>query len=278
MARRVETPGTSVAAQADREVRGGRAWLRFLLGFAVLYGVLAGLAQVDATGRYGLLILAAVLLTGVLVERVLDGTRPAAALRRLGLGRPGPRALLVAAGVSALLLVVYPVFAAVTGEAPTLRPGWPWLLIGIFAFHGVAEEVVWRGYAFRRLRAGRSFGRAVAWTMPLLAATHLPIIVSSGPVVGVAAMLVAAVTTLPLAYLYETGRNTIWAPAVLHTAIDSFKLFIVPAAVATTFSLLLSAFSLLVPLLVLAVPRRVFSGGTSKAHVPARLSGGPASM
>ena len=248
------------------------AWLRFLLGFAALYVVLAGLAEVDATGRYGLLILAAVLLTGVLVERVLDGTRPTAALRRLGLGRPGLRALLVAAGVSALVLLVYPVVTAVTGEAPTLREGWPLLLIGIFAFHGVAEEVVWRGYAFRRLRVGRSFGRAVAWTMPLLAATHIPVIVTSGPVVGVAAMLVAAVTTLPLAYLYETGGNTVWAPAVVHTAIDSFKLVVVPAAAVTTFSLLLSAFSMLVPLLALAVPRRLFVSRTVTATASQSLS------
>ena len=72
--------------------------------------------------------------------------------------------------------------------------------------------------------------------MPLLSGTHIPVIVTSGPVVGVAAMLVAAVTTVPLAYLYETGGNTVWAPAVVHTAIDSFKLVVIPAAAVTTFS------------------------------------------
>ena len=138
-----------------------------------------------------------------------------------------------------------------------LRPGWPWLLVGVFAFHGVAEELVWRGYAFRRLRTRLSFGRAVAWTMPLLAATHLPVLVSSGPAVGGAAMLVAAVTTVPLAYLYETGRNTVWAPAVVHTAIDSFKLVVIASAVQTTFSLTLAAVALVVPMLALAVPRRM---------------------
>jgi membrane protease YdiL (CAAX protease family) len=142
------------------------------------------------------------------------------------------------------------------GYTAALRPDWPWLLVGIFAFHGIAEEVVWRGYAFRRLRAGRSFGRAVVLTMPLIAATHVPVVVTSGPVVGAAAMLVAAVTTLPFAYLYEIGRNTIWAPAIVHAAIDTFKLVVIPDSALTTFSLLLSAFSLGVPLLALAVPRR----------------------
>ena len=116
----------------------------------------------------------------------------------------------MAIAVSALVLLAHPLAAALTDAAVVLRPGWPWLLIGIFAFHGVAEELVWRGFAFRRLRAGRSFGRAVAWTMPLLAATHIPVVVSSGP-----------------------------------------------AAAVTTFSLTLAGVSLVVPLLALAVPRRI---------------------
>jgi hypothetical protein len=70
-------------------------------------------------------------------------------------------------------------------------------------------------------------------------------------------MLVAAVTTVPLAYLYETGRGTVWAPALVHTAIDSFKRVLVPAAALTTFSLTLAAVALVVPLLALAVPRRM---------------------
>ena len=244
------------------EVTGARAWVRFLVGFAVLWGVLAGVAEWDATGRFGLLILAAVLAAAVAVERVLDGTPPGVAVRRLGLGRPGGRALLLAVAVSALVLLAHPLTTATTGADLVLRPDWPWLLVGILAFHGVAEELVWRGYAFLRLRAGRSFARAVAWTMPLLAATHLPVVLGSGPVVGGAAMLVAAVTTVPLAYLYETGRGTVWAPALVHTAIDSFKLVVVPAAVQPTYSLILAAVALVVPLLALAVPRRVLSPTT----------------
>lgn len=99
---------------------------------------------------------------------------------------------------------------------------------------------MWRGFAYRRLRAARSFGRALLWTMPLVAAAHMPILVTSGgPVVGVAALLVTTVTSVPLAHTYEAGRRTIWAPAVVHTAIDRFKLVEVPAAAAATFPLLL---------------------------------------
>lgn len=137
-----------------------------------------------------------------------------------------------------------------------LRPNWIWLAIGLYAYHGLAEEIAWRGYAFRRLRAGRSFWGAVLWTMPLIAATHVPIVFASGPAIGVGAMAVAAVTTIPLAHLYELGGRTVWAPALVHAAIDSFKLVVIPASATASFSFLLIGVSLSVPLLAFVFPRR----------------------
>lgn len=255
-------------ARTPTTIRAPCSWLRFGLGFAVLLGVLLGTAELDPTGRYGLAILAAVLLVALLVERFLYRLPPREALRRLGFGRPTGRSLLAAGFVGGLILLIYPLTGAITGATIQLRPDWPWLLIGIFAFHGLAEETVWRGYAYRRLRTGRSFGAAVLWTMPLVAVAHVPILITSGPLVGSSALLVAAVTAVPLAYLFDLGRGTIWAPAIVHTAIDSFKLVVVPAAAVTTFSLLLSAVSIVVPLLVLAVPR----GKSDPSHPGGRPS------
>ena len=161
------------------------------------------------------------------------------------------------------VLVVPWVLAGVT---PALRPGWPWLLLGIFAFHGLAEEVVWRGYAYRRLREGRSFRRAVVVTMPLVAAAHVPIVLGSGLAVGAAAMAVAAATAMPLAHLWEMGRSTIWAPAVLHTAIDAFKLVEIPAGTTVVYSLALAACSATVPFLALAVRAPTASGVRPTVH------------
>jgi membrane protease YdiL (CAAX protease family) len=242
-----------------------RSWARFLAAFGLLYAVLIGTSSVDATGRWGLAILAAVMLTAVIVENVHHRTTLPVALRRLGLGRPGGRALIVAAGVSGLVLLVYPLSAAVSGAPMRLRPDWPWLLIGLFAFHGLAEELVWRGYAFRRLRDGRTFWAAMCWTMPLIAATHLTIVFTLGLAVGLGAMLVAAVTSISFGYLYETGHRTIWAPALVHTAIDSFKLFVIPAVALSTFPLLLTIISILIPLTALAVPRMLLAIDHPKA-------------
>ena len=72
--------------------------------------------------------------------------------------------------------------------------------LGIFAFHGLAEEVVC-GYAYRRLRADRTFGRPVVATMPLVVAAHVQIVFGSGLAVGGAAMVVAATTTVAFAHL-----------------------------------------------------------------------------
>jgi membrane protease YdiL (CAAX protease family) len=242
-----------------------RWWLWFLLGFLLLWGTLTATAALDSSGRLGPVALAAVLAAAVLIERARRPAGPREMLRRLGLGRPSWRALGVAGLIGALILLVYPVLAALTGSTIGLQADWPWLVVAVFALHGLAEELVWRGYAFRRLRAGRTFREAVLWTMPLIAATHLPIVLSLGPTIGLGAMVVAAITSLPLAYLYEVGRRTIWAPAIVHTAIDSFKLVVIPAGTAATLSLLLIAVSIVVPLLALGVPRGWFEAGTGRS-------------
>ena len=182
------------------------SWMRFLAGFAVLYGVLAGTGALDTTGRWELLMLPAVVLTGVAVEWVLYRMRPVEALRSIGLGRPRWRGLLLAAVVSGLVLLVRSPVRSGERIRDALVPGWFWVLVGVFAFHGVAEELVWRGFAFRRLREGRSFWTAVWWTMPLIAVTHLPIVFTVDPVVGIGAMVVAAITSIPFSYLYRAGR------------------------------------------------------------------------
>jgi hypothetical protein len=51
---------------------------------------------------------------------------------------------------------------------------------------------------------------------------------------------------------------------LVHTAIDTFKLVLIPAAALPTFSLLIIVVSLTVPLLAFAVPRNVLTGSKSR--------------
>jgi membrane protease YdiL (CAAX protease family) len=251
-------------------------WPALLAGFLVVYGVLAIGAALDTTARFGLLTLAAVLCAAAVTERLQTRSDRAVIRERLGLGRPGLPALVAATAVSLLVLSVHPLMASLTGGTVALRPGWPWLLLGAFALHGLAEELVWRGFLFRRLREAHRFWPAVWRSMPFIAAAHVPIVLTSGPVVGLGAVLLAAVTSVPLSYLYEWGRRTLWAPALVHTAIDSFKVVEIPADT-TTFSLALIAVSLGAPLLVFVLPRRlrppVDAGPPSPSERPAQPPG-----
>lgn len=231
-------------------------WARFLLGFLILWAVLAGASSADPTARWGPAILAVVVVASLGVSRSLYRLPLGEAVRALGLGRPDRRSLTVSAVISALVLLVWPATALLSGTSIPLRPDWPLALIGILTLHGLAEEMVWRGYVFRRLAQGRSFWPAVCWSMPLIAVTHVPIVVTSGPAIGAGAMLVAAVTSIALSRLYAMGSGTLWAPGLLHAAIDSFKLVVLPAAALPIYPFLIIGFSLVVPLLVLVVPDR----------------------
>jgi len=224
-------------------------------GFLILWAVLAAASWGDPEARRGPLVLALVVAASLAVSLTLDRLPLRPAVRALGLSRPGPRALAVSAATSALVLLVWPVTALLADTPIPVRRDWPLVLIGVLTLNGLAEEVIWRGYVFRRLSAGRSFWPAVARTMPLIALTHIPIVLSAGPAVGLGAMLVAAVTSIAFSHLYVMGGGTVWAPGLLHAAIDSFKLVTLPAAAVPIYPFLIIAFSLLVPLLVLLVPR-----------------------
>ena len=254
--------------------------MRFLAGFLILWAVLAGTSAGDPTARRGPAILAAVVLASIAVSRLLYRMPPAEAARVLGLGRPRGRALVISAVVSVLVLLVWPVTAVLSRASLALRPDWPVVLIGIVTLHGLAEEMIWRGYVFRRLSADRSFWPAVWWSMPLIAVTHIPIVVIAGPAVGLGAMLVAAVTSIPFSRLYVLGGQTIWAPALLHSAIDSFKLVVLPAAALAVYPPLVIGFSLVVPLLVLVAPgprsvddRAGAEVDRGRGHRPGRVRG-----
>jgi membrane protease YdiL (CAAX protease family) len=233
---------------------------RFLLGFFSIWGALyaSGVAQ-GGSVAYGVFALAITGAVAALWEHFAFATPVRALLGSLGFGRPTGRSLLVGAVVSAAVLAFYPAYVLLSGTDLTLRSNWLWLAVGLFAYHGLAEELAWRGYAFRRLRQGRTFKAAIGRTMPLIAITHLPIMITNGPAVGLFAIAVAAITCLPFGYLWERGGQTIWAAAMLHASIDAFKLFEVPGGEAgVVFSISLAMVSILVPLGVLLIGDRFF--------------------
>jgi hypothetical protein len=77
---------------------------------------------------------------------------------------------------------------------------------------------------------------------------------------GLARVLVAVLTFVPYAALFERGRNTVWAPALLHFSSDTIKLLIGAGALADPAvqmaTLLWLAVIATVPYLLFAIPGR----------------------
>jgi membrane protease YdiL (CAAX protease family) len=110
-----------------------------------------------------------------------------------------------------------------------MRGGWLWLVPGLFAQGGIAEECLFRGYLFGHLRRQRTFWRAAWLSVPPFVAVHLLLFTYMPAPVAAAATLLSLVMSFPLARLYDLGGGTIWAPAILHfVAQGAVKIAIVP--------------------------------------------------
>ena len=158
----------------------------------------------------------------------------------------------------AALLAYFPIFTLASGQPVALRAGWPWIAIGVLLQGGVAEELLWRGYLFRHLRAARGFWRAAALAMIFMVAQHILLLWQLPLPIAVAALLVALLSSFPLAHLFEAGGNTIWAPALLHWVIQgALKVVVVPEAVLLPAQLGWMAASLALPYLAFLVRRSV---------------------
>jgi len=200
------------------ERRSPSAALRLMLGLLAVFALFqwAGGALGSNRGQAGLLIGALVVAAMLAVERVLFGQPPRAAARRLGLARPTARGVRTALAVGLALLAIIPCYVAVTGAPWSLYPRWAWLLPGLFAQAGIAEEVLFRGYLFRHVREGRSFWRAALLATGPFVAVHLLLLLTLPWPLALASVGLAAVMSLPLAYLFELGGRTVWAPAIVH--------------------------------------------------------------
>jgi membrane protease YdiL (CAAX protease family) len=233
----------------------------FLLTFVAAWFVLDRLVTSPPTivsALVPLVISAAVL---VVSEMLVTRLSLRQILVRIGLGRPPWRAVVAASIVGAGVVATFFGGAAILGIDLELRSNWPAVVVAAFLFHGVAEELVWRGYVYGHLRRGANFRGAVLRSIPLIALTHVPIIVSNGIGVGTLAVITAAVTCLPFTYLYERGGRTIWPPAILHGSIGMWQLF--ERDFPVEFSVLIMCGSILTPLSAFAFRGRFFRTSTT---------------
>ncbi len=234
-----------------------------IIGYVIIYAVFEITAKFTGDTiktTNALLISLCVLIFAVFVEIILFKNKLSDLVKLLGLGKPGGSAIITSLVITLILFLCYPLITYLTGYKFKLPENWLWLAVGVFALHGIAEEVLYRGYLFRRLRIYGSFWKAAWLAVLFFTAAHIPIIINQGLLVGGMAVLLAVVSSFPFALLYEKGGNTIWAPAIVHFAIDT----IIPILAAGTMDpssqlavTLWMAVSMIVPYLAFLILKKV---------------------
>jgi membrane protease YdiL (CAAX protease family) len=144
-------------------------------------------------GQAGLAVGAIVIAATIAVERALFATPASVAVTLLGLGRPHLTGVAAAGAVCVLLWLVIVVLVLGTGTSWTMVPGWLALVPGLFAQAGIAEETLFRGYLFRRMRQRRSFVRAAILSMLPFVAVHLILFLTMPWPIALAAVLLSVV-------------------------------------------------------------------------------------
>jgi len=196
--------------------------VRIVAGFLLIWVVLdqsAGMLG-STRGAFGIVVCALVTGAAVGVEWLLFGLPPSRALPALGFRRATGRSLIATVAVALGLLAYFPVYAVLVDVPLTLRPDWNWLVPGLFAQAGIAEETLFRGYLFRHIREGRAFWPAALLAALPFVAVHLLLFATLDIAIAAASLALSVSMSLPLAWLFERGGDSVWPPAILHFVIQ----------------------------------------------------------
>lgn len=232
---------------------------KILLWFVPLWLVLDQSARHLGSfrGEWGIAVAALTLLAAIAVEKLSAGSPPREALAALGLRKPGRMPLLAAVAITLLLVCFFPAYSYFAGTGIALLPGWPLLALGMFAQGGVAEEAIFRGFVFRRLRERSAFWPAAAASTIPFFLVHALLFFELDPAAAAASLLLALVLSFPLAWLFEASGNSLWPPAIVHFAIQApIKLVVVSEAAFPLMALWWMGNAAAVACLLFLIPRR----------------------
>lgn len=242
-------------------------WARLVAGLAIVYLLCWAIAESlrSYRGEWGVAIAAIAIVALLIVEMIVFGRTAAGAWRALGLTSPAGTGVRAAAGLSAALILIIPLFAISTGEIAGVHPNAMWLALGLFAQAGVFEETLFRGYLFGRIREGRGFWQAAVLASLPFVAVHLVMFTNQNLYVALFSVALAFALSFPLARLYELGGRTIWAPALVHATVQgAIKIVVFPDAALTNLALVWIAACAVLPWLVFLIPHNK-TGGVAAA-------------
>lgn len=205
-------------------------WAKLLGGFGILFALLQGSAALlrSLRGEAGLVVAAITVGATLVLLRILFAPSWREAALSAGLGAPRWRGIWAALGASGLMLCAYPIFLMTAGGGASIYPNAAWLALGLFEQAGIAEEIVFRGYLYNQIRRGRTFWRAAFLSTIPFTTAHLYLFTTMDWPVALAAVMLSVLVSFPLAFLYDLGGGTIWAPAIAHTVIQgAIKLLVI---------------------------------------------------
>lgn len=199
-----------------------RFWAALYAAAAALFALMnwsAG-ALKSFRGEAGLAIGALMLAAVLVADRSLFARSWRASVQALGITRPSAFGMITALTICALLVVTLPLAAFALRTPLTLRPDWLWLAPGLLAQAGLAEELLFRGLVYGRVRDGRPFWRSVVLALPPFMLAHVLLLLTMPLALAIASLALSIVLTPALCRLYELGGRTIWAPALLHAFVQ----------------------------------------------------------
>ncbi len=168
----------------------------------------------------------AVLVTVLLLNKLVHSKSINTSISDIGFGKTNLSGLAPGIFVSAALLCSYPLLGYLLNASITLADSWQWNTIGLMFTAGVAEEILFRGYLFGGLRRNMNFRKAAFISTICFALAHIVMFTYMDCPVALLSTLLAVATSIPLAFLFEKGNNTVWSPAIVHTAIRTVGLVV----------------------------------------------------
>lgn len=202
-----------------------KLYLSFIAAFLVMHYTGEMLMKLPYIFN-AVVVFVAVLLTVLLLNKLVHGKSIKTSISSIGLRKTKMPGLVPCIFVSAALLCTYPLLDYLLNINITLADSWQWNMIGLMFTAGVAEEMLFRGYLFGSLRRKMSFRKAAFLSALCFTAAHLMMFTYMDWPVALLSTLLAVATSIPLAFLFEHGNNTVWSPALVHTTIRTVGLVV----------------------------------------------------
>lgn len=163
------------------------------------------------------LVFAAVLMVVLLLSKMVNGKTVKSTIHDTGFHKTKMSGLVPGIFVSVVLLCMFPLLGRLLNTEIRLADNWQWNVIGLMLTAGFAEEMIFRGFLFGQLRRQANFTKAAIISAIIFTIAHLLLFTYMSWPIALLSTILAIGLSVPLAYLFERGENTVWGPALVHT-------------------------------------------------------------